>query len=242
MSSNQLIVLPSAPDLSETYSAADEEIAQAISRVFARLGEKKNRAAARIKFLITKLGIEEFRRIVLEERKIMPEDSRWAGYLDNIAQYKETPVRGPAHLNGHERPEGFEGWYRTNVYQQRQSGFAGSLLPLAVRAVVAWPPRSERDDHLRASLLSRKRWARPVGVGAHEHSDGRSLEPRDLGGGAGRGPVLGARCRRQLSVRATEPASAVDRVHGVEEPAIARRFGVRDEGGGGQMTGAADPR
>src|SRR5438093_3223505 len=32
MPSNQLIVLPSAPDLSETYSAADEEIAQAIAR------------------------------------------------------------------------------------------------------------------------------------------------------------------------------------------------------------------
>src|SRR5213592_1834184 len=59
-------------------------IAQAISRVFARLGEKKNRAAARIKFLITKIGIEEFRRIVLEERKIMPEDGRWTGYLPNV--------------------------------------------------------------------------------------------------------------------------------------------------------------
>src|SRR5881396_1933392 len=32
MPSNQLIVLPSAPDLSETYSEADEEIAQAIAR------------------------------------------------------------------------------------------------------------------------------------------------------------------------------------------------------------------
>ena len=36
-------------------------ITQAIARVFARLGEKKNRAAARIKFLVTKLGIDEFR-------------------------------------------------------------------------------------------------------------------------------------------------------------------------------------
>src|SRR6266581_2716873 len=32
MPSNQLIVLPSAPDISESYSAADEEIGQAISR------------------------------------------------------------------------------------------------------------------------------------------------------------------------------------------------------------------
>jgi len=32
MPSNQLIVLPSAPDISESYSAADEEISRAISR------------------------------------------------------------------------------------------------------------------------------------------------------------------------------------------------------------------
>src|SRR6478672_10227661 len=32
MPSNQLIVLPSAPDISESYSAADEEILRAISR------------------------------------------------------------------------------------------------------------------------------------------------------------------------------------------------------------------
>src|SRR5882762_8110832 len=32
MPSNQLIVLPSAPDISESYSAADEEIGRAISR------------------------------------------------------------------------------------------------------------------------------------------------------------------------------------------------------------------
>jgi sulfite reductase (ferredoxin) len=37
-------------------------IAQAISRVFARLGEKQNRARARIKFLVANLGIDEFKR------------------------------------------------------------------------------------------------------------------------------------------------------------------------------------
>ena len=42
---------------------------QAISRVFARLGEKRNRARARIKFLVAKLGIDEFRRLVEEERR-----------------------------------------------------------------------------------------------------------------------------------------------------------------------------
>src|SRR5690606_35921628 len=47
---------------------AEEEIlplAQAIARVFARLGEKKNRNRARLKFLVESLGIDEFRRLVM---------------------------------------------------------------------------------------------------------------------------------------------------------------------------------
>ncbi len=44
-------------------------LAQAMARVFARLGEKKNRNRARIKFLVQDLGIEKFRELVLEERK-----------------------------------------------------------------------------------------------------------------------------------------------------------------------------
>ena len=56
-------------------------IAQAICRVFARLGEKRNRARARVKFLIAKLGLEEFRRLVLEERAQLRDDPRWTGLL-----------------------------------------------------------------------------------------------------------------------------------------------------------------
>ena len=56
-------------------------IAQAICRVFARLGEKKNRARARLKFLVGKLGIEELRRLVHKERKQLPQDPRWKEYL-----------------------------------------------------------------------------------------------------------------------------------------------------------------
>ncbi len=51
-------------------------LAQAISRVFARLGEKQNRAKARIKFLVAKLGIDEFKRLVIEEKEQMPLDER----------------------------------------------------------------------------------------------------------------------------------------------------------------------
>jgi sulfite reductase (ferredoxin) len=41
-------------------------MAQAVCRVFGRLGEKENRSRARIKFLVKKLGVEEFKRLVNE--------------------------------------------------------------------------------------------------------------------------------------------------------------------------------
>jgi len=107
-------------------------LAQAISRVFARLGEKRNRARARIKFLVKNLGIEEFRRLVLEERAKLPHDDRWTGFLDALPSYGEKPLKSGAELNGASRPEGFDDWYRTNVYAQRQPGYcvASVTLPL----------------------------------------------------------------------------------------------------------------
>jgi sulfite reductase (ferredoxin) len=105
---------------------------QAISRVFARLGEKKQRDRARIKFLIVKLGIEEFKKLVLEERQTLQHDPRWTDYLDGVEQYAEKPLKPPTFLNGQKRPEGFDAWYATNVYRQKQAGYvvASITLPL----------------------------------------------------------------------------------------------------------------
>ncbi len=69
-------------------------LTQAIARVFARLGEKKNRNRARIKFLIQDLGIEKFSELVLEERKILPFDPRWTEYIKEAqAEFEETPLQ-----------------------------------------------------------------------------------------------------------------------------------------------------
>src|SRR5207249_6283210 len=114
--------VPHQAKLFDAFVAEEEllPLTQAIARVFARMGEKKNRAAARIKFLVTKLGIEEFRRIVLEERKTMSTDPRWTSYLPDVEKYREQAARPPAFLNGQQRPEGFEKWFATNVYRQKQ--------------------------------------------------------------------------------------------------------------------------
>jgi sulfite reductase (ferredoxin) len=135
--------VPQQAKLLEAFVPEEEllPLTQAIGRVFARLGEKKNRAAARIKFLITKLGIDEFRRLVNEERKTLPEDKRWTSYIPGVANYKETPQKAPARLNGQQRPEGFEKWYATNVYRQRQEGYAVAAVTLPLGDMTATQTR-----------------------------------------------------------------------------------------------------
>jgi sulfite reductase (ferredoxin) len=68
-------------------------LSQAVCRVFARLGEKENRSRARIKFLVKKLGAEEFRRLVLEERDKIRPDERWTAFLGDLAVTDEKPIR-----------------------------------------------------------------------------------------------------------------------------------------------------
>jgi len=120
-------------------------MAQAIARVFARLGEKRNRARARIKFLVANLGIDEFRRIVLEERQKLQPDPRWTDYLSRAYEYAESPLKAATFLNGGDRPEGLDTWYATNVYHQRQPGYAVATVTLPLGDITADQLRALAD-------------------------------------------------------------------------------------------------
>ncbi|MBK9166541.1 MAG: nitrite/sulfite reductase [Bryobacterales bacterium] len=116
---------------------------QAIARVFARLGEKKNRNTARMKFVVSKLGIDEFRRVVAEERAQLPHDARWTDWLANVPHEQESPLKPPSllQLNGNRTPA-FDRWHASNVYEQRQSGY--------VTVTVTLPLGDITSDQLRA--------------------------------------------------------------------------------------------
>ena len=128
--------------------------AQAIARVFARLGEKKNRNRARIKFLVQQLGIDEFKRLVLEERATLPPDPEWTAFLteEGLAAHDEQPLRPAVPLNGAARPEGFDDWLKTNVYRQRQPGYFTATVTLPLGDITA--------DQLRALADIARRFTR----------------------------------------------------------------------------------
>lgn len=105
-------------------------IAQAISRVFAKHGEKKTRSRARLKFLVSKWGIEKFREEVLAERAKLQDDPRWTDYLADIEKNAETPLKPPGELpavNGNERQAH---WMKTNLREQKQAGYVTATVAL----------------------------------------------------------------------------------------------------------------
>ncbi len=120
-------------------------ISQSIARVFTRLGERRNRNKARLKFVIAKYGIEEFRRQVLEDRATLRHDPAWTAYLDNLDAYKESPLKAPTQLNGTSKPEGFEEWYQSNVRLQKQPGYAFVTITLPLGDITADQSRALAD-------------------------------------------------------------------------------------------------
>lgn len=133
-------------------------LSQAICRVFARLGEKKNRGRARLKFLVAKLGIAEFRRLVLAERGLLSEEPAWTSYLNDIADLDEQPLRDAKALKG-VTPQAFDDWRRTNVYDQRQPGYVVATVALTLGDItsgqlrrLAEIARSFVGDHVRTTV------------------------------------------------------------------------------------------
>ena len=119
-------------------------IAQSVGRVFAALGEKKNRSRARIKFLVQDLGIEKFKELVLEDRKKLEHDPRWTDYIPSAEEFREQPLRAPgkAPLLGTAK---FQRWVETNTRAQRQEGYTVVTITLPLGDITARQLRAVAD-------------------------------------------------------------------------------------------------
>src|SRR5580692_8123429 len=139
--------VPQAAQLFDEFLPEEEllPIAQAMSRVFSRLGERQNRARARFKFVVKKLGIEETKRLVLEERAKLRPDPRWSAFLSDLHATDEKPLRPPGALPGAPWPDGFARWRETNVLAQRQPGYAMATVTLPLGDLTSEQGRALAD-------------------------------------------------------------------------------------------------
>jgi sulfite reductase (ferredoxin) len=120
-------------------------VSQAIARVYARLGEKRNRNKARIKFLVAQLGIDEFKRLVDVELASLEPDPRWTEWLGEAAQAYVEHKPAPATNDGAQPAPGFADWARTNVYTPRQAGFVALLINLPLGDITSRQARLLAD-------------------------------------------------------------------------------------------------
>lgn len=131
--------MPRAADVIYDFVTADDgkyiRVAEGIIKVFDKEGGlpmflRKNMNKARVKFLVQKLGIDEFRRQVEEE---MAQPWAWEPLdmeaLTQLAPEGPTPGEAP---NGHRPQADFNRWVETNVVPQRQPGYMAVTVTVAL--------------------------------------------------------------------------------------------------------------
>lgn len=143
---------PRVAQLLREFTPIDELIPsiEAVIKVFDTLGNRKNRNKARMKFVIEKLGFDEFKRRWEAAYTAMGHALPQNGGLILLQHSDQpTPLIMPtragsangsgqdngAHTVGHETP--FQMWKRTNVVKQRQAGYVTAAIKLFMGDITA---------------------------------------------------------------------------------------------------------
>jgi sulfite reductase (ferredoxin) len=104
------------------------KVSEAVIRIFERADElRKNRAKARIKFLIDRVGIDEFRKMVDEELRgdwTQGRDFSPTRLLYNDNEEATAPAKKPSYVQANGDMREFTAFVTTNVRAQRQQGFS----------------------------------------------------------------------------------------------------------------------
>ena len=131
--------VPYKAQLYKDFVPAEEmmPMMQAISRVFARLGEKRNRARARFKFVVAKLGMDSLRELIDAELPKLKPDPRWTSHVAEAADYEELPLKPGSELALDGTSAAFQSWHDSNVEAQRQAGYSSVTVNLPLGDITA---------------------------------------------------------------------------------------------------------
>lgn len=128
---------PRQADVLEDFLPAGQLLptCEAVLRFFNRLGERRNRNLARLKFLVKRLGIGEMRRLVEEERRrlLAGGEACPPPIVAGGASLQEQDLNGPHIL--HQEP--IHRWSESNVVAQRQPGYVAVQIRLTAGDITA---------------------------------------------------------------------------------------------------------
>ncbi len=103
---------------------------ESVVRVFDRYGERLSRHKARIKYLINKIGIDEFLRLTEEERLALNVKS-FEINRDAVIS-KEKYINSSFTTFKVSDDENYKDWLVTNVFEQKQQGFYGVFIKVSL--------------------------------------------------------------------------------------------------------------
>jgi len=116
--------------------------ADAVIRVFHRIGNRHNRAKARLKWAIDKLGADAFLAEVRVERALIAAEGGTALVLP---PQPPPPVRRPALQQVTAAEDGYAAWATDSVRPQKQPGFAAVVIRLVLGDITSAQLRALAD-------------------------------------------------------------------------------------------------
>jgi len=110
----------------------------AVLRIFDRMGERKNMARNRMRYLVNDLGWEKFQNLVLKERAIVRATQSVIVKLDldQTPEEIKKPIR-ISESSGSSNPDGYSRWYKTNTFKQKQDGYRSVFIALEAGDITA---------------------------------------------------------------------------------------------------------
>ena len=95
----------------------------AVLRIFDRMGNRKNLARNRMRYLVDEMGWEKFQNLVLKERAIVRATQSVIVKLDvdNTPNEIKHPIT-ISDTDGKPTPEGYSRWLKTSTFKQKQDG------------------------------------------------------------------------------------------------------------------------
>jgi sulfite reductase (ferredoxin) len=118
----------------------------AVLRIFDRLGDRKNMARNRMRYLVDQMGWEPFQNLVLKERAIVRATQSVIISLD--VDHTPQKLAAPVRISGFDNksiPDGFSRWRKNNAYKQKQEGYYSVSLTLEAGDVTASQLRTIAD-------------------------------------------------------------------------------------------------
>ncbi|GBF24650.1 assimilatory ferredoxin-dependent nitrite reductase [archaeon MnTg01] len=110
----------------------------AVLRIFDRMGNRKNMARNRMRYLVDEMGWEKFQNLVLKERAIVRATQSVIVKLDvdNTPNDIKRPIT-VSDEDGKSTPEGYSRWLKTSAFKQKQDGYHSVFVNLEAGDITA---------------------------------------------------------------------------------------------------------